>query len=675
LFSVVLFVNLENKTEKMLRIPFLCVFLLSLICCISTTQLRESGSFTIDHENDSFLKDGEQFRFVAGSLHYFRVHPSSWADRLAKLRYAGLNAVSTYVEWASHEPEPGQYDFSGGLDLVEFIEEAQRQDLLVILRVGPYICAERDMGGLPYWLLRLAPEIKMRTEDVDFMTNVNKWLLEGLFPRIEHLLYENGGPIIMVQAENEYGQYYACSSVYRSQLRDTFVEGLGNNILLFTTDIPQTVFCGKMDDVYATIDFGPGRTPESQFPFQRYFEPTGPLVNSEYYTGWIDQWGLPKHSKDTEAVTQVLDEMLAMNASVNFYVFHGGSNFGFTGGANDDHNGFRSVITSYDYGAPMSEAGDLTAKYWAIRDVVAKYLPLPDGPAPVNTTKAAYGPATLEHAGHHLSLAAGRLTPSINASQPLTFEELSTFNGLVAYSTVINFTAADPELLNVGNANDRTQVFVNGEYVGTTARSLGNPAVPIRTSPGDVLTLLVESLGHVTVGFHMNDFKGLTSEVSLGSQVLQDWTMSPLPLQDSTELAAALNTLEQQNNIMTDCCGDDQSECSADFEFTMQKDILCTLLESKSTGFFTGSFEISGEPNDTFLKLEGWTKGMAWVNGFNLGRYWPVVGPQLTLYVPRAILREGANALLLLELEGAQCSQDCSVEFVDTPEIDASVPK
>jgi len=654
------------------------VILAGFLLCLSSSfgwKTKTDRSFRIDPESGSFLKDGAPFRYVSGSLHYFRVHPSSWADRLAKLRYAGLNAVSTYVEWASHEPEPGQYDFSGGLDLVEFIEEAQRQDLLVILRVGPYICAERDMGGLPYWLLRQTPFVRLRSNDPSFMGPVRTWLLGGLFPRVKPLLYENGGPIILVQTENEYGNYFTCDFHYTAALRRVFREGLGPRALLFTTDNWRTdaLRCAVTPGVYATVDFGPEVNASAAFEVQALFEPWGPRVNSEYYTGWIDHWGERHNTKTAQEVASGLDAMLALDASVNFYVFHGGSNFGFSAGANDQKS-YKSVPTSYDYDAPISEAGDLTEKYWAIRDVVGKYLPLPDGPGPANTTKAAYGTVPLQHAGHHLALAAGGLLPSRNSTQPLTFEELSVFNGLVAYTTVIPIRTFDPDKLEVGSANDRTQVFVNGKYVGITSRSLRNPPFLIRTSPGDVLTLLVESLGRITVGNGLNDVKGLTSRVKLGSHVLKNWTMTPFPL-DYSKLEEAVTKLRLQKLLLNRCCTEPSSEC---FEYFYEVSVirrLCNLEDTGSAGFYTATFNITSKPMDTFLKMPKWKKGIAWVNGFNLGRYWPVVGPQLTLYVPRAILREGANALLLLELEGAQCSQDCSVEFVDTPEIDASVPK
>jgi len=634
-------------------------------------------SFSIDHASDSFLKDGEPFRMVSGSVHYFRMTPDAWPDRLAKLRYAGLNTVATYVEWASHEPEPGRYAFSGGLDLAAFIEEAARQGLLVNLRVGPYICAERDLGGFPYWLLREHPNITMRTDDPDFMTRVDSWLLDGLFPRVRHLLYENGGPIIMVQPENEYGlyhtpldaPYHSCNTAYLEHLRDTFVIGLGPRALLYSTDVPQTVVCGKTQGVYATIDFGPGRRPGVQFPFQRLFEPTGPLVNSEYYTGWIDHWGEPKHSKDTDAVVAGLDAMLAMNASVNFYMFFGGTNFGFGAGANDPDD-YKSVPTSYDYSAPLSEAGDMTEKYWAIRDTVSKYLPLPDMPVPSNSTKEAYGEVILTYQGHFLGTVYGEISPVVISESPLTFEELSTFNGIVAYTTTVPAQMAGEHSLELGAAHDRTLVYLNGEALGAVERAAGNPSLNMALRGGDVLTLAVESLGHVTSGSQMNDYKGLTSDVLLGTHVLSNWSMSPLPLQNSSELNVAVTKLVEQNEILNECCGENQEQCQDALGITGDADVLCKLAGRTNVGYFAGNLVIDGIPKDTFLKLDGWTKGVAYVNGFNLGRYWPAKGPQQTLYVPAGALLEGPNRLLLLELEDSGCAEGrCGVAFQDTPEL------
>ncbi|XP_018008516.1 beta-galactosidase [Hyalella azteca] len=656
-------------------------------------------SFTIDYENDVFLKDGFPFRYVSGSIHYFRVHPSDWADRLRKMKYAGLNVVQVYVEWASHEPEPGQFDFTGALDLPEFLAEAQRQDLLVNLRAGPYMCAERDMGGLPYWLMRLHPNVRLRTSDPNYMTRVMSWLLLGLFPRIKPLLYHNGGPVIMVQVENEYGNYYACDYSYTCELRRIFRAGLGPEILLFTTDngTPSSLRCGKSPLVYATVDFGVAANAVSEFGSQRLFEPEGPLVNSEFYSGWLDHWGRPRQRVNTSDFVKALDSILALKASVNIYMFHGGTNFGFTAGADTNGGHYSSCLTTYDYDAPLSEAGDMTNKYEAVRRVIGKYLPLPGGPTPSNSSKAWYGPVLLEHTGLHSDLHSAGLLESIVAPFPLTFEELSVFSGIVIYSTVVNFTTPDPSILNLGAVHDRGYVVINGARQAVVSRSLSSSSLAVRVRQGDTILVIVESLGRINVGAGINDFKGLTSNVTLNSKLLCGWTMTPLPLTDYERLTSALAKLKM-HTVM-------KAKTRRSESIAARSDV--------AVGFFEGTLYVPEdvwEPRDTFLRFDGWTKGIAWVNGFCLGRYWPVMGPQNTLYVPHGVLKRGPNTVLLLELEDARrCRRtpprrhshnsnhradfgrstsswygngredfflgDCSVEFVDTPDIDSPVPQ
>lgn len=268
-------------------------------------------------------------------MHYFRTQPEQWADRLAKMKYAGLNAVQTYIEWALHEPRPGLFDFeTGRKNLTRFILEAQRQGLLVILRPGPYICAERDMGGLPYWLLK-HEGIRLRTSDRRYLDAVDNWF-EHLFPVLQPLLYQNGGPIIMMQIENEYGSYWACDHNYTNYLHDRFVDYFRSNVVLFTTDgnSYSDLKCGAIPNVFATVDFGTSKNLTKSFEALERYQPRGPKVNSEYYAGWLDHWAERHEVVAPKPVADTLDDLLAMNASVNIYMFHGGTNFRFEAGSN-----------------------------------------------------------------------------------------------------------------------------------------------------------------------------------------------------------------------------------------------------------------------------------------------------------------------------------------------------
>uniref|UniRef100_A0A8C0BG59 Galactosidase beta 1 like n=1 Tax=Buteo japonicus TaxID=224669 RepID=A0A8C0BG59_9AVES len=336
-----------------------------LLHCPLLQASPPARSFQLDYEEDCFRKDGAPFRYVSGSIHYARVPRPAWRDRLLKMYMSGLSAVQVYVPWNYHEPLPGVYDFAGDRDVEAFLDLTAELGLLVILRPGPYICAEWEMvrlamGGLG-WVLQPA---------------VDSWL-HVLLPKIKPRLYQHGGNIISVQVENEYGSYYACDYGYLRHLLGSFRALLGSEVLLFTTDgtRAEELRCGTLQGLYATVDFGPGSNVTEAFGAQRQVEPKGPLVNSEYYTGWLDYWGEAHASTSSVRVARGLEDMLQLGASVNMYMFHGGTNFAYWSGA-DFKDQYKPVTTSYDYDAPLSEAGDPTEKLFAIRTVISKVLSL-----------------------------------------------------------------------------------------------------------------------------------------------------------------------------------------------------------------------------------------------------------------------------------------------------------
>lgn len=632
--------------------PKYAIYVLLIIACIlNSVTTKAKRSFTIDYKNNCFLKDGEPFRYISGSLHYFRVPHAFWRDRMMKMKAAGLNALQTYIEWSHHEPEPGTYNFKGDYDLITFLQVASDVGLLIVLRPGPYIDAEREFGGFPYWLLREKVDMKLRTSDQDYLHYVDQWLAV-LLPMLTPFLYANGGPIISIQVENEYGSYDACDFAYTTHLRDLYRQYFDNDVVLFTTDGNNEpgLTCGKVDGVLAGVDFGSGTNVTESFHHQRLHQSAGPLLNSEYYPGWLDHWGEPHQTRSTDDVCKTLDDILAVNASVNIYMFHGGTSFGFSNGANLG-NTYQPCPTSYDYDAPLSEAGDPTPKYFAMRETIGKYLPLPPGPVPPANPKMALGKYEMNMYSTLWNVV--QLSKQVTSTYPLSFEELSHAYGFVFYTTTISFIAHDPAILKVPGLCDRGYVFVDHVFLGILDRSQDIYSLPVMIQPNQNISILVENQGRIAFGSGIYDRKGIIQNVTLDSSVLTNWTMYPITLH-----------------------GKDL------YKYFMSPTVEDAIDYTPHTpSFYLSIFRLPstpGYPYDTFLKLDGWHKGVAFLNWHNLGRYWPIVGPQVTLYVPSVYFQpyEEWNVVAVFELEHAPCdsSSQCVVEFVDTPIIDGPTP-
>ncbi|NWV71543.1 BGAL galactosidase, partial [Malurus elegans] len=596
-------------------------------------------SFQLDYEHNCFRKDGAPFRYISGSIHYARVPRPAWRDRLLKMYMSGLSAVQVYVPWNYHETLPGVYDFSGNRDVEAFLDLTAELGLLVILRPGPYICAEWEMGGLPSWLL-WKPDIILRSSDRAYLAAVDSWL-HILLPKIKPRLYQHGGNIISVQVENEYGSYYACDHGYLRHLLGSFRALLGSEVLLFTTDSTQAeeLRCGTLQGLYATIDFGPGSNVTEAFGAQRRVEPKGPLVNSEYYTGWLDYWGEAHASTSAALVAQGLEDMLQLGASVNMQVspFLQLTSLPWPGADYKDQ--YKPVTTSYDYDAPLSEAGDPTEKLFAIRTVISKFQPLPVGPMPPATPKYAYGWVALRKHADLLDVL-DVLCPSgpIQSQFPLTFEATKQAHGFVMYHTQLPWDVPDPATLSAPPHSicDRGYVMLQKEYQGTLERDR-RAALLVTGRTGDTLDVLLENMGRISFGANTSDFKGLLGNLSLNSSLLSNWLIYPL----------AIDTAVQQG-----------------WPHIAQP-------KSSSGGrvgpaFYTGTFETPGIAWDTFVKFPGWSKGLLWINGFNLGRYWTCRGPQQTLFVPGSVLHaDRPNNITVLELEGAPLNP--LLLFLDQP--------
>lgn len=560
-------------------------------------------------DEKQFYLDGNPFRIVSGTIHYFRVVPEYWEDRLKKLRAAGFNCVETYTCWNLHERKEGVFDFEGGLDIARFVRTAKDLGLYVILRPGPYICAELEFGGLPSWLLTYQ-KMHLRCYDEEFLSKVSRYYKE-LFGQLRPYFGENGGNIIAVQVENEYGSYGNDKEYLRAVAK--IYEENDVHELYFTSDGPTQLMLagGALPEYLATANFG-SRGKES-FAILRNFRPGQPAMCTEFWNGWFDHWYESHHLREGDDTAKTMEEMLSDGGSVNMYMFHGGTNFGFMNGANYD-GGIMPTVTSYDYDAPVSECGDLTPKYYAVKEVVEKYL----GKAPElhveNLPKKAYGPVTLTQAAPLFE----NLPEPVSCAHTKTMEELGQDFGFVLYETTVKGPCEESEIVIEG-LHDRAIIYIDGKKMGVQERTgKRDDSVRLGLKAGETakLSLLVENLGRVNYGPKLRDEKGILQGVKVGYQFQFGWKMYSLPCDD-------LSGLQYRSDVKAESC----------------------------PAFLKGTFQVS-EKADTFVRLNGFTKGCVYINGFNLGRYWNEAGPQKTLYLPAPLLKDGENEIVVLELEG-----------------------
>lgn len=628
-------------------------FILTLLVLVTfeRSDAAANRSFVVDKATQMFMKDGQPFRYVSGGMHYFRVPHEYWRDRLHKLRAMGANAVETYIEWSLHEPRPLEYNFEGDADVLQFIKLAQEEDLVVIIRAGPYICAERNMGGFPYWLTQGNKNMKIRVHDDEvYMTLVRRWMTR-LLTMLKPYLYSNGGPIIMIQVENEYG-LFACDAVYMQQLTELFDQVLGKDkVIYFTTDPAHALKCGHTEKALATVDFGTGADAASCFNTQREIDPNTPYINSEFYPGWLDHWTKPHEKVSSDKVVRKLNEMLsfANNSNVNVYMYHGGTSFGFGNGANSGE--YLPNPTSYDYDSPVSEAGDLTDKYFAMRDVIISYLGDPHIEVPARVQPKLVIPSIkLNRVAGSLMDVVSKERKSINAN-PMTFEDLDQPNGFVIYSHQVALPISqEPSEISAPGLRDRAIVYCNGVKVGVLSVMAKKTSIKLTVKTGDHLVFVVEDMGRVNFGNGITEYKGLGDRVTLNGQDLIRWSHQKVPLNSPSfyNETLSLPTITPSAS-----------------------------LDTNVTALYRGQFTLQETPKDTFVHLPGWKKGVVLVNGFNLGRYWPSIGPQQSLYLPGCKLLPGpsVNEILILELESAPCSSPdtCIVQFLDNHIIDGPV--
>lgn len=580
---------------------FLC--LVSALPALAADPPQPAHTFTVSGKQ--FLMDGKPFQIISGEMHYPRVPRAYWADRFRKARAMGLNTITTYVFWNVHEPRPGVYDFSGQNDVAEYIREAQRAGLNVILRPGPYVCAEWDLGGYPSWLLK-DHNLVLRGNDPKYIAAMQKWFAR-LGREITPLLLKNGGPIIAVQVENEYGSFdsdHAYMEAVRSAL---LANGLAPD-LLYTADGPDQLPKGSFPELPAVINFGTGEAKNS-FATLDKLRPDGPRMSGEYWAGWFDHWGEKHHETDGNKEASELEWMLRQGYSVSMYMFHGGTSFGWMNGANSDGSNYQPDTTSYDYNAPLDEQGTPRAKFYAFRDAITRVT---------GRTPPALPPATPLH---EFPVAAPNQSASLweNLSEPvsspnlLAMEDLDQSYGYILYRTQLQ--AGDGGDLVLDGLHDYAQIYIDRKLIGTLDRRLGSSslALPKTASPA-TLDILVENSGRVNfTKVIRGERKGILGSVKLAAKDLANWKIYPLPMSD----------LSRMHFTSAPCEG----PC-----------------------FYRAGMTVS-DPGDTYLDTRGVRKGMVWVNAQPLGRSW-FIGPQHTLYLPGPWLRKGQNQIVIFDLMG-----------------------
>ncbi len=603
-----------------------CAWLV-LFCGMVTTVPAFAAAKTPAHSftaaRGEFLLDGKPFQVISGEMHYARVPRAYWRDRLRMAKAMGLNSITAYVFWNWHEPEPGVYDFSGNRDVAEFVREAQQEGLYVILRPGPYSCAEWDFGGFPAWLLK-DPNMVVRSRDPKFLAAARTWLLR-LGKELAPLQIGNGGPIIAVQVENEYGSY-GDDHVYMEDIHHMLVDAGFTKAQLYTADGADEVPRGSLPELPAVINFGPGDA-QRDFAKLKQLRPDGPMMSGEYWDGWYDHWGAP-HMVDTpDQQVKDLDWMLRQGYSVSMYMFHGGTNFGWMNGANSKRKYYEPVVSSYDYNSPLDESGRPTPKYYRFREIIAKDTGVTPPAVPmVQPTMTV--PA--------ISLAEGvslwkTLPAATHSEQPLTMEALNQAYGYILYRTQIDGPATGNLVFDM--LHYYAQVYVDGKLVGSIDRRLGQNQLPLNVASDHAqLDVLVENTGRVNFGPGLPTGRaGIVGKVTLAGKPLTGWDMYPLPMLTPGKLRYS------------------KQPCNGP----------C---------FYRASFTVT-TPRDTFLDTSSLTKGEVWLNGHALGRFWNI-GPQKTLYIPAPWLKPGRNEVVVFDLEGKSGQK---IEGLDHPILHAAV--
>ena len=577
--------------------------------------------------NGAFLLNGKPFVVKAAELHYPRIPRPYWEQRIQLCKALGMNTICLYTFWNAHEPEPGKFDFSGQNDLREFIKLCAKNDMKVILRPGPYVCAEWEMGGLPWWLLK-KKDIRLREADPYFLQRVDMFQKE-VAEQVADLTITHGGPIIMVQVENEYGSY-GTDKGYVGRIRDMLRRHFGPEVTLFQCDWSSNFLNNGLDDLVWTLNFGTGADIDSQFAPLKEARPHTPLMCSEFWSGWFDKWGAAHETRPADDMIAGIDEMLSKGISFSLYMTHGGTNWGHWAGANSP--GFAPDVTSYDYDAPISESGQITPKYLKLRKTLAKYM---DGekqaPIPPLIKPIAVKPFSFTEVAP-----LWENLPEPKADRDIkSMEEYDQGFGSILYRTSLPALSA-PALLTVNEPHDYAQIFIDGKYIGTLDRRNAEKELVIQPCrKGAQLDILVEAMGRINFERAIRDFKGITDNVTVTVE------------KDGHKWVDDLKNWQVFNIT-------DEYDTYAAMDFR-PLDMCMRREERLPRGVYRATFNVS-KPSDTFLDFESWGKGLVYVNGHALGRIWET-GPQQTLYMPGCWLKKGANEILVFDILGPRKAQ------------------
>ena len=586
----------------------------------SMQAASKPGTFTTG--NKTFLLNGKPFVVKAAEVHYPRIPRPYWEHRIQMCKALGMNTVCIYVFWNIHEQKEGQFDFTGNNDVAEFCRIAQKNGMYVIVRPGPYVCAEWEMGGLPWWLLK-KKDIKLRERDPYFMERV-KIFEQKVGEQLAPLTIQNGGPIIMIQVENEYGSYGE-DKPYVSEIRDCLRSIYGKELSLFQCDWSSNFEKNGLDDLTWTMNFGTGANINDQFRRLGELRPNAPQMCSEFWSGWFDKWGARHETRPAKDMVEGMDEMLSKGISFSLYMTHGGTSFGHWAGANSP--GFAPDVTSYDYDAPINEYGHATPKFWELRKMMAKYndgkkLPaVPKAPMPIITI-----PKFELKTFAELLLAPGKE----DRGALKTFEEMDMGWGMMLYSTTLPDIPTQSVL--TAEMHDFAQVFIDGQYIGKVDRVKNEKSLTLPpVKKGQKLLILVEGMGRINFGRAIKDFKGIVGDVTISAEV------------DNNEVTWKPREWWQ-------CATDDSYETAVNTLRLTANSNINKATEKLKRGYYRGYFNLK-KVGDTFLNFETWGKGQVWVNGHAMGRIWSI-GPQQTLYVPGCWLKKGKNEIIVLDIVG-----------------------